>query len=756
MPPNDEKRTLWYDKPAQSAMNEALPIGNGRLGGVVFGGTAAERFAFNEDSLWTGDANPSGDYDTMGAYQAFGDLLIDLPGHDAAADYRRTLDIADALAHVGYRAHGITYRREYLASHPAQVVALRLTADHPGAYTGAIRLSDAHGAKVMIAGDTLSAAGALANGLHYESQVQVITVGGTVAPNAMGDGLDFRGCDALTLLLAAGTDYAMDAVKGFRTGVALREKVSRQIVQASAQSYDALRAAHVRDYRALFDRATLDFGASPADRRALPTDRRKVLAASGGDPELETLLFQYGRYLLISCSRPGSLPANLQGLWNDSNDPPWHADYHANINIQMNYWPAEVTGLGDCHLPLFDLIQSQIPDWRKATAAAPDFALADGKPVRGWALRTSHNTMGGMGWNWDKTANAWYARHFYEHWVFTRDPVFLRDVAYPVLKETCEFWQDHLKTLPDGRLVVPNAWSPEHGPVEDGVSYSQEIVWDLFTNYLEAGRALNIDAAYRTQVAAMRDRLVVPAIGRWGQLQEWMTDRTRTVAVIWLLQHKEPDLLLVHLVDLDSDQHDLGPFNVASKATLERTDDLVGQMMAALPADYDLVITSDHGFERVDQMANLNVLLAAHGVHGQVHTMGGLATTDDPAVAAFLRSESESGKDGIGRVTPESELKQYAPALATSLLAVEPADHIMFGSGLPGNDRPGSANGSGGPPPYLTPPAEKGNHGFWPTRHDYGSVFLLSGPDVPHKDLGRIDMISIESRLADVLGLHCK
>ena len=525
MPSNNEKLMLWYDKPAQSAMNEALPIGNGRLGGVVFGGTASERFAFNEDSLWTGDANPTGNYDTMGAYQAFGDLLIDLPGHDAATDYRRDLDIADALAHVVYRVGGVPYRREYLASHPAQVVAIRLTSDRPDAYTGTIRLRDAHGAKIAIARNVLSAAGALANGLRYESQVCLLASGGTVTPNAAGDGFDFRGCDALTFLLAAGTDYAMDAARGFRTGVAPHAPIADRLAAASKQPYDALREAHIREYRTFFDRAALDLGRSPADRRALPTDRRKVLAAQGGDPELEALLFQYGRYLLISSSRPGSLPANLQGLWNDSNDPPWHSDYHANINIQMNYWLAEPTGLGDCHLPLFDLIESQLPDWRKATAAEPEFALPDGKPVRGWALRTSHNTMGGMGWNWDKTANAWYTRHFYEHWVYTRDTDFLRHAAYPILKETCAFWQDHLKTLPDGRYVVPNAWSPEHGPVEDGVSYSQEIVWDLFTNYLDAGQALGVDAGYRKQIAALRDKLVVPAIGRWGQLQEWMTDR---------------------------------------------------------------------------------------------------------------------------------------------------------------------------------------------------------------------------------------
>ncbi len=235
--------------------------------------------------------------------------------------------------------------------------------------------------------------------------------------------------------------------------------------------------------------------------------------------------------------------------------------------------------------------------------------------------------------------------------------------------------------------------------------------------------------------------------------QQWMDDRTRTQAVVWLLQHKQPDLVLVHLVDLDSDQHDLGPFNATSRATLERTDELIGEMMAALPAGYDLVVTADHGFERVDQIANLNVLLAQHGITGQVELMGGIATTKDPAVAEFLRSESAGAKDSIGRVIPNSELQKHAPGLASSLLAVEPAEHTKFGYGAPGNDRPGSARRE--TPAYLSAPAEKGNHGFWPARHDYGSVYVLYGPGVTHQDLGRIEMTSIKDRMAAVLRLSC-
>jgi alpha-L-fucosidase 2 len=185
-----------------------------------------------------------------------------------------------------------------------------------------------------------------------------------------------------------------------------------------------------------------------------------------------------------------------------------------------------VANLAECHLPFFDLVQSQLPAWRKATALAPEFKTPSGEMTRrGFAIRTSHNIFGGMGWKWDKTANAWYGQHFWEHYAFGLDADYLRANAYPVLKETCEFWEDHLKTLPDGRLVVPNGWSPEHGPDEDGVSYNQEIVWDLFNNYVQACDALGLDKDYRDKVAAMRDKLATPGVGSWGQLLEWLTER---------------------------------------------------------------------------------------------------------------------------------------------------------------------------------------------------------------------------------------
>ncbi len=514
--------TLWYEQPAQTAMGEGLPIGNGRMGGMVFGGMAQERIQFNEDSLWTGDENPTGNYDTMGGYQAFGDVHLSLPGHEKPGQYRRSLDLSEALAHVTYQVGGVTYSREYFASFPDQVLVMRLTADKPGAYTGSLRLTDMHSGKITVEGDLSTSSGALSNGLQYEAQLLLHHQGGTT--QADQDKITFSNCNSLTLLLACSTNYLMDHRKDWR-GPSPHERVSRQIQQAAAKPYKTLKSAHLKDYKSLFGRVSLNLGTTSAARQALPTDRRKGLDKGGDDPELEALLFQYGRYLLISCSRPGSLPANLQGLWNDSNDQAWHSDYHANINIQMNYWAVEATSLPECHLPFLNLMVSQLEPWRKATQSDPEYKLASGAPVRGWAIRTSHNIFGGMGWNWDKTANAWYCRHLWEHFAYSGDKAYLRTVAYPLLKETCEFWEDHLKALPDGRLVVPNGWSPEHGPTEDGVSYNQQIVWDLFNNYVQAVDALGKDSAYRSKIAGMRDRLTTPRIGRWGQLQEWMEDR---------------------------------------------------------------------------------------------------------------------------------------------------------------------------------------------------------------------------------------
>jgi len=523
--------TLWYDKPAASGMNEALPIGGGKFGGLIYGAPHRERIVLNEISLWTGTEISSDNYDKMGSYQMLGELLVNegagpgiaspLPAADVQ-DYRRALDIGTAVHHLSYKSGGTTYQREAFASHADGVMALRLSADQPAACSGAVALKGAHQEKTEAADHSLVFAGTLPNGLRYETKVIALHDGGTL--QASEGALEFRGCNTVTLLLAAGTDYVMDYRRKYR-GTDPHEAIEQRLTAASKKSYDDLKAAHIADFQSLFNRVALDVGATRGDRLALPMNQRKVLHAErGDDPDLEETIFQYGRYLMISCSRPGGLPANLQGLWCDRNNPPWHSDYHANINIQMNYWPAEPANLAECHTPLFDLITSQLEPWRNSTAAEKRFATPNGKS-HGWAVRTSHGIHGDQGWQWDVTANAWYCQHFWMHYAFGGNKDWLQNVAYPVMKETCQFWEARLKKLPDGKLVVPNGWSPEHGPHEDGVSYCQQVVWDLFNNYVAASKALRVDAADRTRVAGMRDALLAPQIGKWGQLMEWMVDR---------------------------------------------------------------------------------------------------------------------------------------------------------------------------------------------------------------------------------------
>jgi alpha-L-fucosidase 2 len=562
--------TLWYQQPvggvlnepltsgrgqpvvgmgggkSSHAMNEALPIGNGRMGALLFGAPGRERISVNESSLWTGGENPTGDYDSMGAYQVLGNVFVNLPREGAVTEYRRDLDLADALSHVSYAVNGVKFQREFFCSHPAGVLAASFTADKNAAYTGSLELADTHGAKIAGEGNRITAAGTLDNGMKFEWQLLVLNHGGAVSlvTDTNSTRIEFKDCDSLTLFVAAGTDYAFNHTKNYH-GEDPHARVTAQMDAAAKKSFAELKAEHIQDYQTFFNRVSADFGKSSEAQTSLPTDQRKLEAFKIVDPGLEALLFQYGRYLMISCSRPGGLPANLQGLWNDINTPPWHSDYHANINIQMNYWPVEVANLGECHTLLFDLLASQLPAWRAATTAAKDFKLADGRfTPRGFAIRTSHNITGGMGWKWDKTANAWYCQHLWEHYAFGRDKKFLNDVAYPIMKETCEFWEDHLKTLPDGKLVVPNGWSPEHGPDEDGVGYNQEIVWDLFNNFVQAADVLGADKEYRDKISAMRDHLATPGVGSWGQLLEWHTEKTGANAIA-----KNPEL------DTPNDHH---------------------------------------------------------------------------------------------------------------------------------------------------------------------------------------------------------
>ena len=307
--PSAADLTLWYQQPAANnqPMNEALPIGNGRMGALIFGAPERERISLNEDSLWTGADNPSGEDGSMGSYQVLGNVFINLPAHTNSANYRRDLDLADAIAHVSYSADGVNFQREYFSSHLAEVTVAQFTADKKGAYPGSIELRDGHGAKVVLNGSRFTVSGALNNGRKYEWQVLVLNRGGTVTADTNSAQLVFKDCNSLTLLVAAGTDYLMDYAKNYH-GDDPHARVTAQMDSAAKKSFTRLEAAHIKDYHALFNRVSADFGKSTAAQTALPTDKRKLEAFKTVDHGLEALLFQYGRYLLISCSRRAVYP----------------------------------------------------------------------------------------------------------------------------------------------------------------------------------------------------------------------------------------------------------------------------------------------------------------------------------------------------------------------------------------------------------------------------------------------------------------
>jgi alpha-L-fucosidase 2 len=528
--------TLWYNAPGTVNVTQGLLLGNGRLGAIVPGNVTNENIVLNESSLWAGNANLSGGYDTgptaaFGAYQVFGNLRLNLPGQANYTGYKRALDIGTGVATVDYTNNGVAFHRELFCSAPDQVMVVQLTADAGASYSGSIQLTDSHSNTVASVAGGLMFSGVLANGELYEAQLQVTNSGGTLVNN--GGVLNFTNCDSLTLVVALGTDYVTDYGRNYH-GNNPHTNVVAQATAAVAKSFTALEWAHMNDFSALFNRVSIWLGNAPAARTNLPTDQRIIAnAASDDDPWMEQLMFQYGRYLMISSSRTG-LPMNLQGLWNDSNNPPWASDYHTDINVQMMYWEAEVANLSECFQPFINFIQSQIPAWRYVTtntsAGVNNGGYGGGfGGTNGWTLRTSHNINGGEGWNWIQSGNAWYCMHLWEHYAFTGDTNYLFNTAYPILKETCQFWQQHLKPigantngLPGTTLIATKGWSPEHGPWENGVSFDQELIWDLFNNYIQACKILGVDSNYCATVSSLQTNLLVPGIGPWGELREWL------------------------------------------------------------------------------------------------------------------------------------------------------------------------------------------------------------------------------------------
>ncbi|MEZ4664193.1 MAG: glycoside hydrolase family 95 protein [Caldilineaceae bacterium] len=574
--------TLWY-RQAATKWVEALPIGNGRLGAMVLGGVAHERLQINEDTLWSGgfkdttspnaqsvlpavrQAIRAGDYlaadrlakEMQGpftqSYQPLGDLHLHF-GHGASStDYRRKLDLDSALATTRYTVGDVTFTRQSFVSAPDQVVVLHLAADQPGQINFAATLTSqlrhhvaptAHG--LLLTGQApahvepsyrnvepsvVYAEDEKGVGLPFALLMQVINTGGELRIH--DDRIEAVNADAVTILLSAATGFERYDQPALPIG-AVVNKAQRLLAPAAATPFTDLRDRHVADHRALFRRVELDLGATPAAE--LPTVERIVNFKTGDDPQLITLLFQYGRYLLIASSRPGTQPANLQGIWNDEIRPPWSSNYTININTQMNYWLAESTNLAECHQPLFDFLADLSATGRQT--AQVNYG------ARGWVAH--HNSdlwrqsgqVGAYGqgdpvWACWPMAAGWLCQHLWEHYAFGGDRDFLRYTAYPIMKGAAEFCLDWLVEDGQGHLVTMPSTSPEnkfttaagqHAAVSMASTADMEIIWDLFSNCIAAAQLLEIDGDFRTQLESARARLFPLTIGQHGQLQEWSTD----------------------------------------------------------------------------------------------------------------------------------------------------------------------------------------------------------------------------------------
>ncbi len=507
---------LWDDRPAKDWMTEAYPIGNGRIGAMIFGGVQEEHIQFNENSLWTGDEQETG------AYQAFGDLFVqfDQQKNQSFSSYSRKLNLDKGLHEIDFQQNGQALKRRYFASQPDQVMVFEYTNSKKGMLNAVVALHDAHGEEVKVANDKLEFQGVLSNGMKYAARVEVQATGGTLSATKDEQGksiLVVKSADRLVLLLSAATDYAPTRTTQWKSVEDPAAANDRYLSQAKKYGVNKLLARHIADYTTLFNRIELDLDHSQLDRQQttktlLETYKKRPI------PALEALVYQYGRYLLIRSSRKGGLPANLQGLWNNSNNPPWRSDYHSNINVQMNYWPAEVANLSESAWPYLDYINSMREV--KKINTQKEFP-----GVRGWTVKTENNIFGGESFLWNTPGSAWYAQALWEHYAFNKDDKYLREFAYPILKEISEFWDDRLVRRADGTVVAPKGWSPEHGPTEDAVSYDHQIIYDLFSNYIQASTILKLDDDYRKHITTLRDALLKPKIGKWGQLQEWETDR---------------------------------------------------------------------------------------------------------------------------------------------------------------------------------------------------------------------------------------
>ena len=556
---NDLK--LWYDEPAEHWV-EALPVGNGRLGAMVFGGTSSERIQLNEETVWAGQPNSNANPDIEpGAleeirqlifqgkyraaqdmvdrkiffptnhgmsYQTVGDLLLDFPGHDAATGYRRELDIANALTSVFYEVDGVQYAREVFSSLADDVLVMKISASRKGAISFNASFSTPQNAEIavedgeLVLRGTASSQEGLEGKVRFTAKARICPTGGLI--EVCDASLAVKNADEALIYVDIATNFVRyDDISADPEG-----RLEERMEDLDSKSYSAMRKAHIGAYREYFDRVSLDLGTSPAAART--TDVRVKEFAQGDDPQLVELYFQFGRYLLICSSQPGGQPANLQGIWNESLTPPWDSKYTTNINAEMNYWPAEVTGLSELHEPFITMVK----ELAQTGAVTADTMYG----ARGWVLH--HNTdiwritgpvdfaASGM---WP-TGGAWVCRHLWEHYLHTGDKDFLAEV-YPVMKGAAEFFVDFLIEEPEhGWLVISPSTSPENAFLRDpgdvtvcaGTTMDNQMVAELFGNLVTASGILGVDADFADTLSVLKTKLPPMQVGRHAQLQEWMHD----------------------------------------------------------------------------------------------------------------------------------------------------------------------------------------------------------------------------------------
>ncbi|MEQ1823894.1 MAG: glycoside hydrolase family 95 protein [Fimbriimonadaceae bacterium] len=573
--------SIEFDRPA-SKFTETCPVGNGRLGAMMFGEVHEERIVLNESSMWSGrpldqnraDAwknrqkiidlllqgkNPeaeelvnqtftsdgpgssqgNGKDGPYGCYQVLGELKIkhlgwpehelEFPLNTPDADYVRRLNLDDAVAEVFMSYHFGGFQRYLFASRPDQVIVYQM--DRSGKPVSCdVSLSRKERANTTIDGGDILLDGALSDGsggrgVGFQARVRAIPIGGGTV-KAVGTTLQVRDCAELVILISAGTSYE-GPVAGDHMGKAYRSKVRAILDQASKRSIRDLRWRHKSDYNQLSSRVTLDLGKEPPYES---TQARLVAVEKGdSDPALAALLFNYGRYLLISSSREGGLPANLQGLWAEEYQTPWNADYHLNINVQMNYWLAESTALGECHLPMTSLIESLVEPGKRTAKAYYNSP--------GWVSHVITNPWGftapgeHAGWGSTLSGGGWLCEHLWEHYAYTRDLAYLKRI-YPTLKGSCDFFRSILVELPNKKwLVTGPSNSPENAfRLKDGrtahtclgPTIDMQIMRELLTNTIEAGQTLGVDPAYVKELKATLRRLAPTQIAPDGRLQEWL------------------------------------------------------------------------------------------------------------------------------------------------------------------------------------------------------------------------------------------